>query len=353
MNRYILISLALFFLVSIDWAWKETISKYSLRSNKHFEFQVQLGSVKPVFAASSNWDGVRDVAKFTKDIVKGIDTLLSQLATSAVLNQTTTVTSVNGNYTLRYTPNFNSSVTSTALGSKTYKSSFEIWLGSGSSATKALELYFDSSTDKSVGSGVLAIWQPNRFDTTLNSANRQIECAMTGGSTNGTMICSWNGPIEASGGIQAGRIKVTASASAGTISYKALATPVTTTTCTGGNSDYYAIAFITKNVTPFYSTAKYGFNDGAIASTLCATANSNNNAYFNITSNPTATGSSKYFVTDGVTSDTNSFNTGGNLYPSVASVDSLFSEMSGGSDTDLTIAKLTALSVAFRSTVAP
>ncbi|TGL60238.1 hypothetical protein EHQ58_06980 [Leptospira ognonensis] len=350
---YIIFAFVIFFGLSFDLTWKEMTRQYSIHSKKDLVIDVSMGSVKPIFAASSNWDGVRDIAKFTKDIVKGIDSILVNLASSNILSQTSTVTAVSGNYTFRYTPNFNGSVTSASLGAKTYKSSFEIWSGSGSTATKALELYFDSATDKSTGSGVLAIWQPNKFDTNLNTANKQIECSMVGGSANGTMVCSWNGPLESAGTIQAARIKVTANATAGTVSYKAAAVPVTSTTCSGGNADYYAIAFITKNVSPYYSTAKWGFNDNAIAATLCTTSNTTNNAYFNTNSNPSATDSTKYFVADGVTSDTNSFNTGGTLYPTIASVDSLFTEMTSGSDTDITTTKLGSMTIAFRSTAAP
>ncbi len=353
MRKISLFALLIFFGLSFDFAWKETTPKYSLTSGKDIFIDLKIGSVAPVFSASSNWEGVRDIAKFTKDIVKGIDSILFNLASSNVLNQTSTVTAVNGNYTFRYTPNFNSSVTSSALGAKTYKSSFEIWSGSGSTATKAMELYFDSATDKSTGNGVLAIWQPNRFDSTLNSASRQIECTMVGGASNGTMVCSWNGPIESTGIIQAARIKVSANSTAGTISYKGVASLVNTTNCSGGNPDYYVIAFITKNTSPFYSTAKWGFNDNSLAATRCTEANSTNNAYFNTSSNPNATDSTKYFVADGITSDTNSFNTGGTLYPSIASVDALFAEISSGTDTDLTIAKITSMLIAFRSTVAP
>lgn len=353
MKKSVILGFIIFFGLSFDFTWKEITRQYSLHTHKDTVLEWKIGSLKPVFSASTNWDGVRDIAKFTKDIVKGIDSILLQLASSNVLNQTSTVTAVSGNYTFRYTPNFNGSVTSSALGAKTYKSSFEIWLGSGANATKALELYFDSTSDKSVGSGVLAIWQPNKFDTTLNTANRQIECTMSGGSSNGTMICSWNGPLEAAGTIQAARIKVSASSSAGTVSYKALATPVTTTTCGGGNSDYYAITFISKNVSPYYATARWGFNDNSIATTLCTVSNTTNNAYFNINSNPNATDSTKYFVADGITSDTNTYNTNGSLYPSIASVQTLFTEMSSGTDADMTIAKLGSLTIAFRSTAAP
>src|SRR6185295_12232455 len=108
---------------------------------------------------------VRGVATFVKSATDGIDSLLSNLAKSGVLDKTTTVQISEGGYKLKLNTAFNTSVTSTAFPSgKTYKNSFEVWKASNDS--KIMELFFDSSTSKSE---VLAIWQPNLIDTTLST----------------------------------------------------------------------------------------------------------------------------------------------------------------------------------------
>ncbi len=341
-----------YFGISIDPKFLVVDKKYSLDNSKEIKLSFSLEGIKPVLAANSSWDGVRAIATFTKDVVKGIDTILKNLSGSGILKQSSKYTVTSDGYTYRINPTFNTSVTSNAFGSKTYKVSFEIWKASDNS--KVLELFFDSATDQSTGSGVLAIWQPNKFDSTLNQTNSpKMECAMTGGTADGTMICSWNGgPFETDGPVENGRVKVKATSATSQVSIKAIAKTVTTTTCSGGNPDYYGLAFIVKKSdSTNYATARMGFNDNSIASTLCGTSNTYNSAYFNNTTNSSSSGSGKYFVTDGITSDTNSYNTG-SVYPSVNDVSTLYSEINT-TDSDMTITNVNSISVAFRSTAAP
>ncbi len=309
--------------------------------------RVDLATLAPIYAASNQWDGVRGVADFLKNVTTSVDTIIVALTRSGALNGTQVITATQGNFKFKLNPAFNTSVASTAFpGGKTYTVSFEVWRTSDN--TKYLELFFDSASTRNE---VLAIWQPNVFDTTVSqSGSNKMECAMTGGAVDGYMVCSWNGPIEASGIMNAGRFKVDSVSSDGTVRVKGAAKlQVASDICAGGNQDYYALAFISKSVTPFYSTGRWGLNDNAIAATACGAANGTNNAYFNITSNPNATDSTKYFVQDGVTTDLDA------NYPTVAATNALFGEM-GGTDSDgvaITTAALTALSVTFRQPTSP
>lgn len=310
------------------------------------ELNVRLASMKPIHAAASNWDAVRGIATFVNDLTKGVDSIILGLQNSGALNQTQTIEISQGLYKLRLNPTFNAPVNNSALGARTYAVSLEVWRASDD--VKYLELYFD---DPSAKSEVLAIWQPNVFDATVNqSGSNKIECLLSGGAADGFMLCSWNGPIEDPGAVTAARFKVDADSSAGTVSVKGLAEAIANP-CPGGSPDYYALAFVTRSASPFYTTAQFGFNDGGVASTTCGLPNAANSAYFNTTANPTATDSNQYFVTDGI-------GPGEELpeYPSLADTGALFGQIGAGSDADgvsITIADLGALSIAFQGALAP
>lgn len=306
---------------------------------------MQLATIEPIMAASSGWEGVRAVATLINDITRGVDTVIVGLQRSGALSSTTPIQTTSGNLKIKLNPSFNSNVTSTALGSRTYAISFEAWRSSD--GAKFLELYFDNASSRNE---VLAIWQPNIVDLTANPAgSNKMECVMTGGAANGLMVCSWNGPIENPGAVTAARFKVDSDSAAGTISVKGAAIAIANP-CAGGNADVYSLAFISKSVSPYYTTARFGFNDNSTAATLCGVANSLNNGYFNANANPFASDSSKYFVQDGVTSDLDA------NYPTVASVTTLFGQIGGGADSDnvtINLAALTGLSVVFRGSLSP
>ncbi|MBX7059841.1 MAG: hypothetical protein K1X75_17390 [Leptospirales bacterium] len=330
---------AAFFGVSASYKQRRTDPSVFLPTG-----DLQLSGLAPVFAASSSWDGVRGVTTFINDVTRGVDRIIVGLQNSGALSQSSILRTTSGNLKIKLNPNFSSSVTSTALGARSYNVSFEAWRNDG---VKFLELYFDSATARNEA---LVIWQPNVVDATVNPAgSNKIECAMSGGASNGFMVCSWNGPIENPGAVTAGRFKVDPNSVSGLVSVKGAAIAIANP-CAGGNADVYAMAFIARNANPFYTTARFGFNDNAIAATVCGGANPLNNAYFNINANGFASDSSRYFVQEGVTTDLDP------NYPTVASVNALFGELGGAADGDgvsITTAVLSALNVVFRGAASP
>ncbi|MCE9501564.1 MAG: hypothetical protein K8R21_13850 [Leptospira sp.] len=338
-----------FFGISLNVGVKLIPKAYSLyEGEKELVFRIDLEGVRPVFAASGNWSAVRDVTTFVKNVVKGVDSVVQQLATSSVLALTSSVTGVSGIYTYKYNPGFNGSVTNSQGVAKTYKKSFEFIITSTNA--KVFELYFDDATNKTSGNGVLVIWQPNKFDSALNQTNTaKMECSQTG-STTLTMICSWNGgPFEASGGVvDNGRIKVDYVSATNTLSLKGIARIlVASDACSGGNRDYYALAFVnsaTSTTSTQYATAQLGLNDGSVNTTICgsAAANTFNSAFFNSSVNTSATDNSKYFVSDGNSSDVSP-------YPSIATVSALFLTMTNATDSEMTKTVVDNTSVSFKT----
>lgn len=259
------------------------------------ELRLRLGAPAQLMAASNNWTTVRSVATFLQNATNGVDEIIVSLQNSGALNANQVITATEGDYKYRFNPLFNQSVVSTAFPSgKTYKVSFEVWRSTDDS--KYLELYFTTGED---AREALAIWQPNIVDTNANQGNsNKMECALSGGANDGFMVCSWNGPIASSGAVQ---------------------------------------------------TARFGFNEGSLAPTLCGTTNTVNDAYFNTNANASAAGSDQYFVQDGVTTDLDS------NYPTIASVASYFSGL-GSADSDgvdISTTALGSLSVQFRQSTSP
>ena len=83
---FITFLLIVFLGVSGDFGMKFIPKPYSLNSGeKELVVRVELSGLKPVFAASTNWSAVRDVTTFGKNVVKGIDSIIQQLATNSEL----------------------------------------------------------------------------------------------------------------------------------------------------------------------------------------------------------------------------------------------------------------------------
>jgi hypothetical protein len=276
--------------------------------------------------------------------VEGVDSILLSLKNSGILGYSGSFdfTTPDG-YKIRLNTGFSANVSTVAYGSRgPYQNSFEVWRASDN--LKLLELFFGSVANPAQGVGVAAIWMPGRIDPVNNGGTGMVECVTTGGSVNGTMICTLTGgPWDATGtGVfNTILVKAVASSSAGTISVKALAqrTDQTPFDCAGGNADIYALAFISKTATPHQTTGMWGINDNSIAGTLCLAANGFNYSYYNTGVNAGASDSSQYFVREGSPPMNDS------AYPSDAAVDSLLNEMATATDTDMTMAKVRTVSV--------
>lgn len=310
------------------------------------EPQIRLGAPTQLKAASNNWTAVRSIATFLQNATNGVDEIIVSLQNSGALNANQVITATRGDFKYRFNPSFDQSVVSTAFPSgKTYNVSFEVWRSTDDS--KYLELYFTTGED---AREALAIWQPNIVDTNANQGNsNKMECALSGGANDGFMVCSWNGPIASSGVVQTARFKADANSTSGDVSVRGAVQTLNASGCASGAADYYALAFISKTASPNYTTARFGFNEGSLAPTLCGTTNTVNNAYFNTNANANGSGGDQYFVQDGVATDLDA------NYPTSASVASYFNGL-GSADSDgvdITTTALGSLSVQFRQSTSP
>lgn len=315
------VTVLLFFGVSVS------MSLYKggrLGQKKEISVKIDLKGLKPVMAATADdWQAVRDIASFIRNVVKGIDQIIVDISSSGALGLTQAVTQTSGEYRWKFDPNNSTSFTSKSFGSLiTPQYSFEIWkVGTGD---KVLEIFFDNPQTKQE---VIVVWHPVKFDASLETASGKIECGVTGGIDDGTMICSWSeGPFETGGVVTQGRMRVKKDQAGGVYKVKTIAKTSTFDPDGAGifcssNIYYYSLFFITKDAAPFYTTAKFGLDTTNVVDTICGQTNTFNAAYFNTNTNASSTGESKFFVQDGVTAGTQDPN-----YPTITEVDSLISD---------------------------
>ena len=332
--------------IQMDTSTSESSEKLYLNLDS---LKISLSGVEPAMTAVGDpkaWAGVRAVATFTKNVVDSLDSIISNIAKSGLLNKTAVFTNDDGKHKFKLNPNANVSPSSSAFGTaKTYKNRLDVW--DSTTDQKVLELYFD---DPSTKSEVLVIWRPKHFDPTGITGNDVImECGMTGGASSGTMLCSWSGgPLDANGIFDNARIKVVADSANGVVKTIALARIQTayTAVCPLASAshtvrDYYSLAFIANTKAPNQTTASFGVAENT-TNTFCGAANLNNYGRFNTSVNTGETDNKKYYVGDGYSADTAG-------YPLIADVASLHTSMAG-TDAHVSIAKVDAISVLFNST---
>ncbi|MCB1173290.1 MAG: hypothetical protein KDK39_06995 [Leptospiraceae bacterium] len=322
------------------------------------QLQIELGQIMPLMAAANAWEGVRATAKLVKDVSDAIDALLVSLESSGAFRQTQRLTLTSGNYKLLIEPSANISITPTGTGTATtYTNKFVMWQKSDD--VKVLELFFDSSTDRTSGNGALAIWWPRKFDSSLQASSGKFECVTRLVSGNKAMTCSWSeGPFVSGGVTKSGQLEAAEQSSDSTIRVKSYVRLNQSSFCSD-TTDYYALAFISKNASPYYTTAEFSLaGTSQLSATvlasrgyLCSLAGTNtlNYGFFNTAANPNATDSSKYFVLDASTT------LPGADYPATASVDALFATMSSGYPSKGTVDSLASTPLDFKdsSTAAP
>ncbi len=301
----------------------------------------------------NNWDQVRLMPTFLKQVTDNIDNVLNQFFGYGILGKTSLSTQTTDTFKIKFNPAFNGVISSNAYtNTKIFRYSLELW--NSSNNQKVLELFYDDSIQRTSGKGSLLIWQPNAFDSSI-SGNLKIECYTVAIDTqNTTMICSWiDGAFKASGNVDNVLFKMTLNAVTNSYSTQLLARTNATQgiTCAGGNLDYYVLAANTNTISGRnYSIAKWGYNDNSIADTECGQSNLTNHAYFDSGINTNATNSTRYFVSQGITSDTNSYNTGS--FPLIQDTSTLFNQIGTGSN-ELTIQKLTSIILSFKGNADP
>lgn len=285
--------------------------------------RMELGTTAPVMAAGSHWDGVRGIATFVRNVIRGIDGLLASLSSGGVLlgSSSTPITGTSGSFRWQFKGSGAATSNSNEVtGSPTYSKSFEICSGS----TRVFQMLFDDANSPSTGNGLVVVWQPKAFTSTLLSS-ALIKCSLGTSSGNKTMICSWgNGPFDLSSGPDNVRIRVHEDTANGEIAFVGMARLKTANKfCTAGGwtgNDFYSLAFISKSTSPFNTIARFGLANGASfdstkAMQICqpsSPVNYSNNPYnsaqFNVETNNSGT---TYFVADsiGTTTDTTGYPT--------------------------------------------
>ncbi len=301
----------------------------------------------------NNWDSVRLMPTFLKQVTDNIDNVLNQFFGYGILGKTSLSTQTTDTFKIKFNPAFNGVISSNAYtNTKIFRYSLELW--NSSSNQKVLELFYDDAIQRTSGKGSLLIWQPNAFDSNING-NLKVECyTVVIDAQNTTMICSWiDGVFKASGNVDNVLFKMTLNAVTNSYSTQMLARTNANQgiSCAGGNLDYYVLAANTNTISGRnYSIAKWGYNDNSIADTECGQSNLTNYAYFDSGININATNSTRYFVSQGITSDTNSYNTG--YFPLIQDTSTLFNQI-GTASNELTIQKLTSIILSFKGNADP
>ena len=283
---------------------------------------LEIGALAPAFGASSGWDGVRGSATFIRGVIRGMDGLLASLASGGVLlgASATPVTGTSNAFRWQYkgasaAASNSNEVTGT---SPTYAKSFEICAG----ATRVFQMLFDDGNSPQNGNGLVLVWQPKAFTSSLTSA-ALIKCSL-GLSTTKTMVCSWgNGPFDASGPDN-GRVRVYEDTGNDEIAFVGMVRiPAAKKVCTNAGwsgNDFYSLAFLAKSSSPYNTIARFGLanEDGFSTTTamqVCVPSSGAdayvnhglNSAQFNVHANNGAT----YFMADalGTTTDTEGYPT--------------------------------------------
>lgn len=301
----------------------------------------------------NNWDQIRQMPTFLKQVTDNIDNILAQFYVNGILGKTSISTQSTDNFKIKFNPAFNGVISSNAYsGTKTFRYSVEIW--NITNNLKVLELFYDDAIQRTSGKGSLLTFQPSAFDSSIN-ANLKVECyTITLDSQNTSMICSWvDGVFKVSGNVDNVMIKTNFNLISNSYNMQLLArsNPNQGYVCAGGNSDFYSLAAITNVINgKSLSVAKWGYNDNIIADTLCSNQNTLNYGYFDSTINSNVNNSSKYFVAQGISSDTNSYNTGS--YPLLQDTSNLFSQIGTGTN-ELTIQRITTIILSFKGNADP
>ncbi len=315
---YIVVATAVFLAASFT----VTVIKKPFTWQKEVSLNMEFAGLKPIMGASSTWAGVRGTATFIRGVARGVDTLIASLNSSGIMNLTTYPSTTSGTNKFRLTTNALNITNDATATNPAYSRNFQICVGS----LLAMEVYLNSAANPT-GAGVVIVWQPKLFDSTLSSS-ANIQCSFgtiagLGTSANGKtgMVCKWNtatpfdgattGPIQ-------GRIMAFDDTTNGQINVIGLAALNGTLACTGAN-DQYTLGYIANKASPYNTTAKWGWNDTPYASgnfiRWCAVLDSNTTNAGIFSTSASTTG---YWVNDGVSN--------ANIpsgYPTGAAVDTL------------------------------
>ncbi len=310
----VFIFLGFFFLGT---ALKISDSRNSTRAlNTNFNPVLKITGIEKLYAANEDqWDSVRNIISFTRNITKSINDLMANLESTGLFNVSGTFTTNNGTFKIKLVMNQEETITDNSTGSNlTFSNKLILW--NASNNAKYLEIYFDDPTTKTGGDGALVTFEPAVIDPTTYTAGKRMECYSNGQ----TMTCSWEGMI-ASHNIDRGQL-IAQMNSDNTIQLRLLA-KTTLTSITGlGNCStgvyYYTLGAIIQNSDPFYTTSAFGIKCNEESYELGSSANPYNYGYFNANANPTASDSTKYFAGMGSTPPSSD-------YPSTTDVNNLIS----------------------------
>jgi len=354
------ITLAIFFgfsLRSVKTDYSQTAASAGVLSS----LQLEVGT-QPVYAAGSPnpaWGFVRGVAKFTRDVTTGFDTLLKSIESSGLTN-IENYTGVAGSNKIEWKSGVSVTITAGSsgalLGPITFTKSLRVFDENGQNMK--FELYYNDDND------VLARWMPERTGAGTNANGGIIECQVTGVTGSRTMYCSIDGKGNefntVTGGPNWTRALIKVEESAGQYKFTAISDtkesnydPDGAGTCAAGTY-VFPLAFIAQGSSPYQTTAKFGFNASpTVDAGVCGvSAMGNPGALFNYglfstASNPGAIDGAKYFVAENQATPPAG-------YPTGTDVDVLFSTIGGAgaaswSTGTVSLANLQALALTYKN----
>lgn len=319
--------------------------------------QLIVAGTQPLYAGSPNgaWGFVRGIAKFTKEITEAIDTMITQINSSG-LTRVDSYTGTTGTYKIEWKGNTSVTITAAAtgalLGTKTYTKSLRVADTTGTQLK--LEIYYNADGD------VLVRWMPYRTGTGFNNNSGLGECQVSGTAGSRTMYCSFYAPTTefttAASGPNWVRALIKVQESAGKYLFSAISDtkeagydPDGGGAC-GSGRYVFPLAFVANGTNPYQTVAKFGFNiTDTVAQTVCGVANPYNYGLFSADSNPSSTGTDKYFVSEGTASG--SIPAG---YPTASEVDTVFGTVSSSTSASwgtgtVSLGNLQNLSLAFHN----
>lgn len=314
--------------------------------------------MRPLNAATPNgaWAYVRGTATFVKTITEAINAMIQAINASGL----TSLASYQGNTgTYKIDWNRNASVSFTRgndgalLGNATYTKSLRVF---NQSNQLILEMYFNADAN----GGLLVRWMPERTNPGLYPTNGGVgECQVSGNEGSRTMICSFSGgPFNTLSAphnwketiIKAQEIddEIRISSLSRT-NQNATWDPDGAGPCADAHY-YFPLAYIVKNVSPYYTTAKFGFNDNAVSANVCGFASPFNYGLFNTAENPNATDGTQYFYGENIAAGAIPA-----AYPTAAAVDALFGTITntGAGDGKVDKVVLDNLALAFKNPASP
>ena len=258
-----------------DFSYKTPNPKtnlYALDGVSELKFTFQ--GTKPVFADENAWGVVRQSATWANGNSNFIDTLLTNLNRVGIfqLPSGTVIAQTNVDFGLGYLTKFrismgvNQSVNASAFvsGPKTFRHKMIVWRQTDN--VKLFEFFFNNYGE-TTGSGALLNYNLNRLNPSQFTGNAQVESYVFGVPGSRRQTYSWaNGPIAIGGADDRARVVLEEMTGQSVLCVKVVIRINSNPTfnfCNSTLPQYHSTAYGQFTVSPFQTTAKFGFGTSA------------------------------------------------------------------------------------------